>query len=497
MSFYLKRQWRGLGAAVGVLASVTVIAQSEDLARRTLESGRTFLRSRSYVEAEKDFVSVLERYPTSAFADDALLELAAYQLQVVRDPDAAEARANQLMKTYSTSDSAPMAQVILGRVKLANGSAAEQIGGAVADFDRVARLYPGTEAVPAAMYFGGEAMRLGGNREQAIRRFNELATQFPNSIWTADALLGSAVSLVRAGQPARAIEQLQRIRNRFPNTDEAATALRWNTILYRLYVRAPAQPAYAFSGRMIPASPGKLKDVTDLAIDGDTLLVASKNGVFGYGSKNTQTISVAAPEPRSVVFDRTGKLITVHELGLRSDGKTPISLSLPSVAGKVRAMKLEDAVTTRIGEYLVADAEEKTIFRFARDTKYVSEFTKPIQVRRMAISDVDDVAVLLGDAKSITLFSGAGKMLRQIPEKGTNYQLRNPVDVAFDAFGHLYVMDRSSVLVFSADGSRLITTFSTAEKTPGAIGDAEALALDRSGRLYVMDSRTDSVKVYQ
>jgi len=29
--------------------------------------------------------------------------------------------------------------------------------------------------------------------------------------------------------------------------------------------------------------------------------------------------------------------------------------------------------------------------------------------------------------------------------------------VAFDAFGHVYVLDRSSVLVFSADGSRLIT----------------------------------------
>jgi len=476
----------------------TVIAQSpEELARRTLESGRSFLRSRNYGEAEKDFLSVLERYPSSSFADDALLELAIYQLQIVRDPDAAGARANQLMKTYSGSDSAPMAQVILGRVKLANGLAPEQINAAVADFDRVPRVFPGTDAVPAAMYFGGEAMRLGGDREQAIRRFTDLATQFPNSIWTADALLGSAVSLTRAGQPARAIEQLQRVRNRFPNTPEATTALQWNTVLYRLYVRTPAQPAFAFSGRTIPAAPGKLKDVTDLAIDGDTLLVASKTGVFGYGSKNTQTMSVTALEPRGVVFDRAGKLITVHEAGLRSDGRTPIALTLPSLPGKVRQMKVEDAVTTRVGDFLVADSEEKSIFRFARDAKYVGEFAKSIQVRRMAISDVDDVAVLNGDTKSVTLFNGAGKILRQITEKGANYQFKNPVDVAFDALGHLYVMDRSAVLVFTADGSRLITTFSVAEKTPGSIGEAEAMTLDRSGRLYVMDSRTDSVKVYQ
>src|SRR5690606_14311472 len=139
-------------------------------------------------------------------ADDALLELAVYELQVARNPAGAESHANGLLKRYPTSDSAPMAQVVLGRVKLAHGLSPDQLDAAVAEFDRVARVYPGTEAVPASMYFGAEAARLAGDRDEAIGRFTQLATEFPNSIWTADALIGSALSLTAAGQPLRAME---------------------------------------------------------------------------------------------------------------------------------------------------------------------------------------------------------------------------------------------------------------------------------------------------
>jgi outer membrane protein assembly factor BamD (BamD/ComL family) len=499
MTCFTERRTRWLLALAAALAlSSTPSAQSaEELARRTLESGRAFLRSQNYGEAVKDFESVLQRYPMSTVADDALLELAIYQLQVVRDPGAADARAKELLKNYPTSDSAPMALIVEGRVALANGRDPEAINAALASFDRVARLFPGTEAVPASMYFGGEAARLGGRRDQAVQRFNQLATQFPNSPWTANALLGSALTLTRAGQPVRAMEQLQRVRNRFPNTPESATAMEWNTVLYRLYLRAPAQPAFAFSGRTVPAAPGKLKDVVDIAVDPkNTLLVATKGGVTQYGSNGSPSGNVGALEPRTLAFDRLGKLLTIHETGLRAEGKTPVPLVLPILQGKAHQLKPTDAVMTSIGEYLVADDEEKVIYRFSGDGKYIGEFAKA-DVRRLAIDDLDNVAALSPDTKAVTVFARDGKIAKQLAEKGTNYQFKNPSDVALDAFGHLYVMDRTGVFVFSADGSKLISNFTIAEKAPGAIGNAEALALDRSGRLYVFDSRTDSVKVYR
>ena len=85
----------------------------------------------------------------------------------------------------------------------------------------------------------------------------------------------------------------------------------------------------------------------------------------------------------------------------------------------------------------------------------------------------------------------------QIPQRGTNYQLRNPSDVSFDRFGHIYILDRTAVLVFSIGGARLLTTFTLPEKAPGALGNGNVLALDAAGRLYFFDERTDSIKVYR
>ena len=73
-------------------------------------------------------------------------------------------------------------------------------------------------------------------------------------------------SLVQADRALRAIEELQRVRQRFPNTPESAEALNLLSTLYRLYVRAPAQPAFVFSGRAIGEA-SRLKDVIGLEID--------------------------------------------------------------------------------------------------------------------------------------------------------------------------------------------------------------------------------------
>jgi hypothetical protein len=69
-------------------------------------------------------------------------------------------------------------------------------------------------------------------------------------------------------------------------------------------------------------------------------------------------------------------------------------------------------------------------------------------------------------------------------------------DVAFDRLGHLYVLDRTAVFVFSPQ-RKLLTTFSIPEKSPGAFTNGEALALDSAARLFVFDGRTNAVQVYR
>jgi TolA-binding protein len=498
--------WAGLSRVTLVLSLLLVSltplgvrAQTpEEFARRRLESGRAFMKAQNYAEALKDFDALLQSYPTSALADDALLEVATYHLDVARDAAAADLKVKEILKTYPASDSAAMALVLAGQIALASTRDADAVTTALASFDRVPRLFPGSEAVPAAMYMAGEAARIGGRRDEAIRRLGQVSTQFPRSPWAARALLGSALSLVRTGQPGRAMEQLQRVRSQFPGTAAAANALDWNTVLYRLYIRAPAQPAFSFSGRTVAGPAGKLKDVVDVAIDGSgNVVVASERSVDLYGLKPAALKSFAAVEPRAIAFDRLGGLLTVHETGVRTTAGTPVTLTPPIVEGKPQEMKLTDLAVTASGEYLAADRETKAVMRFSATGAYAGDYAKQIEARRLAISDLDEVAVLDGSTKSIVLLARDGKVAKQIPARGSNYQLRNPEDVAFDRFGHLYVLDRSAVLVFSPDGSRLLTTFAAAEKSADAIGEGKAFALDGAGRMYVFDGRADTVKVYR
>jgi TolA-binding protein len=493
------RATAGLLIAAALASAVGVRAQSpEEQARRLLESGREFLRKQNHTEALADFQRLLKTYGTTSVADDALLEVATYQLEVGGDARAADKTVDQLLQQYDQSDSAPMAQVLKGRVALALGSTREQADAAIASFDRVPRLYPGTDAVPAAMYFAGEAYRISGRREESIARFRELTTSYPTSPWTARGLLGSASSFVGVSQPLRALEQLQRERLQFGSSREAATALEWNTILYRLYVRAPSQPPYVY-GAPVGDPKGRFRDVTDIAVDRENnLLVASKTGVSVLNAKGTPVRTIAVQDPLAIFLSASGRVLSIHEEGgLREEGKPAIVLSTTTSDGKLKPLKLEAGISLSNGDLLVADRDLKAMLRFSSDGKPKGEFARQMSVRRLAVSELDEIAALDTDAKTVTLLSRDGKVVTRIPERGTGYQLRQPIDVAFDRFGHVYVLDRGGVLVFSQQGPRLVATFAPPEKAPGAFGSPEALALDSAARLFVFDGRTDAVQVYR
>jgi sugar lactone lactonase YvrE len=100
--------------------------------------------------------------------------------------------------------------------------------------------------------------------------------------------------------------------------------------------------------------------------------------------------------------------------------------------------------------------------------------------------------------KSIAIADRDGKILGRIPAKGPNYQFDNPSDVAFDALGHLYVLDgnKAAIHVFSPK-NRLITTITVPGREPGALQRPKAFAIDAAGRLYVFDESSQRIQVYQ
>ena len=303
---------------------------TEEFARRQYESGVAFMQNGRYAEALKDFQAVLESFAHSSVADNALLQIALYQLEVPHDTAAAQGTVERLLKDYPETDSAPMAYVLSGRIALAKGRAPADVDSALASFERVPRLFPNDEAVPAAGFYAGDTLRIVRRTEEALERFRRVSMEFPRSVWAARARIGAGLCLVAGDRAPRALEELQRVRFQLPESAEGAEALNLNTILYRLYVRAPAQPAYAFSTRFAGTDGAKLKDIVGVQFDpSGNLLVGHKLGVSVFDPKGKLLRTASAEEPSAFFLDERQRLVTVRKDALVADRGEVTRVSMP------------------------------------------------------------------------------------------------------------------------------------------------------------------------
>src|SRR5258705_10021025 len=237
--------------ATALLVGSTLVtgqqAANEELPRRQFDSGMSFMQGGRYLEAIKDFQAIVESFPRSQVADNALLQIALYQLDVAHDAVSTQQAVDKLVKEYPESDSAPMAYVVSGRLSMAKGRAPADVDAALASFERVPRLFPGNDAVPAAGFYAGETLRLARRTDEALGRFRRVTAEYPNSSWAALANLAAAYCLVQGDRAPAALPEIQRVRQQLPGSAAASDAINLNTILYRLYVRAPGHHAPAFS----------------------------------------------------------------------------------------------------------------------------------------------------------------------------------------------------------------------------------------------------------
>src|SRR5687768_12366124 len=138
------RRCRTAAALVALALAVCVAGpegqSAEELARRQYQSGMGFLRDQKFGEAMRDFQAVVDAYPSTSVADDALLQIARYQL-TIRNIDAAQTAVDLLTRRYGTSDSAPFGLVIAGHIALKRGRANEDLERALAEFQRVPQLH--------------------------------------------------------------------------------------------------------------------------------------------------------------------------------------------------------------------------------------------------------------------------------------------------------------------------------------------------------------------
>ena len=486
----------GLTQSFGVHAQQ---ATNEEFARRQYDSGVTFLQNHRYVDGLKDLQAVVDSFATTSIADNALLQIAQYHIDVARDARATQAAIDKLLKDYPDTDSAPMAHVVSGRLALTRGRAAADVDTAMAGFERVLRLFPGSDAVPAAGFYAGETLRIVRRTDDALDRFRRVTMEYPRSPWAARAALSAGYCLVQQEKPHAAMQQIQWVRQQFPNMPVAVEALNLNTIIYRLYVRQPAQPTYGFSGKGVGNEQANYRDVMGVLIDSDgRVLLGHKGGVAIFDKEGAASGAMAAVEPSAFFLDEKNRVVAARGGSLLADRGETLSLAVPTQDGRPRPLEdIPAALTTPRGDRLVADGKAKIVIRISPDGKYLGLFASS-PAARMAMNGLDDVAMLDKGSKSISIADRDGKILGKIPDKGTGYELADPIDITYDTMGHLYVLDRgrASVFVFGPK-NKFIASATIPEKTPGAFMRPAAFGLDPAGRLYIFDERAKRIQVYQ
>jgi TolA-binding protein len=488
-----------LALVAGLAVTATAQQNNEEFARRQYDSGMTFLSNHRYSEAMKDLQAVVDSFATSSVADNALLQIAQYQLENAHDLEASQAAVDKLLKDYPDTDSAPMAHVLAGRIAITKGRTADEIDAALASFERVPRLFPGNEAVAAAGYYAGETLRAARRDTEALERYRRVTMEYPRSIWAARASLSSGYCLVQQDKPDQALQEFQRARQLFPGSPVAAEGLDLNTIAYRLYIRGDGAPAFAYSGRSIGPQRSEFRDATGITFDDQgQLMLGHKNGVTVFKADGTIAQNVTAQDATAFFVDEQEQIVIAREGTLIAGRSAPITFAAPGSDGQIRAVEEIPAVLpTARGERIISNPKQRNVIRARPNGQFVAVFASG-QITRMARNWLGDIAMIDRSNKVVAIADREGKMLSRIPYKGTGYELDEPSDVAFDALGHLYVLDRdkSSIFVFGPK-NKLISTLTISGNSPGSLNRGEALGIDAVGRLYVFDDRSKRIQVYQ
>jgi sugar lactone lactonase YvrE len=284
------------------------------------------------------------------------------------------------------------------------------------------------------------------------------------------------------------MRQMQEVYSRFPGSREAEQALERNTILHRLRLRQ-GQPVYRFARTAVNGQ-SLLRRVIDVDVDSSgRVYIATRQSLAVFNESGTLVRTEPADEPRSLAI-RDDAPALFYERGFRNGANALVPIAIPD-QNRQREADIQAAVIAGDG-MLIADRRTKAIHRVSPSGAYLSRLA-PVDAVRMAVGPRGEIAAIERETRVVHLIAADGKT-RPVPAVGAGYMLRGPIDVAFDALGQLYVLERASVVVFAPTGESL-STFAPGAAA-GAFRTAVALHVDDAGRLYVYDEDSERLQVF-
>jgi TolA-binding protein len=482
------------------LAALPLVAAAQETpdeqARRLLEDGRAYRLQGKLKQALDNFSIVVSSFPNTDSVGHALLEIGRYRMEVEGDVEKARASFEQVTKQHARSEAAPGGYYYLGLLTLTRATSGAEIDDALANFTRVATLYPRSEWVPRALAASARAHRRAGRYAEAADLNRRVSLEFPASDAAAEAQFEIGRALALQGQARLAMEEFQQVRNRFPQSPWAQPALERTTALYRLF--GGARPTFAPDPAFALAGGDVLKDVRALAAaPGGTLWVASakSRSAVPFDPAGKPGPSLGAEDPRALSLTPAGELVLAGRGAVRVGPKDVRSFTTPPDkpgASPKPVEKILAAAVTTGGFVLVSDEDREAILRYDAKGQYLGTFpgkdAARRKVTRILVDGEGDIVTLDREEKVVRVWQETGRPIGAIGPAG----LKRPADVAVDAFRNLYVADEElGILVFNPQGQPLAAISSPELRRP------KAVTLDATGAVLVYDERSERVLRYR
>ena len=489
-------------AAALVPAAVSVTLATDAAALRTYRLAEELLRGGRTDQAIEAFGRVVDGYPDSSVADDALLQLArqAFAPNAPEDLSAADVAGaleaipllERLLREHPSADRAPAAGYLLGLARMVPGSPAHDLDEAFAAFHEVITIHPGSSLGPHARR-GCAAVEMAMDRPgRALVHLEHLFLGWPPGALTDRARLDAADAWIRLEAPEQAMPLLLAVRSRGSQAVLREEALDALSRLLRLDVPGLDRGSFFRLDAAYPPSEVDLGPATSIAVDG-----AGRLHVLTGGGRTWMKIAADGTvaergevrEARCLFRDSGGMVGWADAAQLHTAAGT-VTLG----GHKRRLSPLAAVAVAPDGSFVGVDERGREVRRFGPDGSFRDVLATTGRAVDVEVDRRGRIYVLDARQRVVRTFHPDGSPGPGIGPDG----LLGPVDLAVDDSYHVFVLDAKAgaVLVFGREAN-LLARIGPQLPTPGALREARALAVDRSGAVVVLDGKGRRVRRFR
>ena len=487
-----------LGGALTGTASPQADSPPATPAARMLQEAVRQETEGDLTAATRDYTLIVEHFPDTPAAGQALLRLA--QLYRSRgDNSRAETAAQRVSRDHQGSPWGAGGLFVLGEIQADQAATASEWDEARATFRNVWMFYPRATLPdlqwrPAARVRYGEISLLTGADIAAATAFIEALENDRPSAWTARAALGLATVLADRGDWQGAAETLQDALDRLP-AGSFPSLLRRLTLIHRMEIRPRSGQARWQAGRKIPS--------TQLRLDRPSTIAAAEDGRLAVADVQSPAITIlegdaSTRQPQAgtpggrLSWDNRGALHLPLQGGSLATLGSGHKLTLQEPGKPGQALKEVRAVERNAAGWWVLSA--RRVLRFAADGTFESSLFQPPDHRPIDLAQDLRGRIYVLDQKSRSVYRvEADGSERQTVANG---DWGRPEALTVDALGNLYVLDQKNrrIEVFEPHGTRLDTL---GPRLPGG-AEIEAprdIAVDGGGRIFIADVKLAQIIV--